>query len=269
MPLDLWTAGIARAQALAEDAAAAAALLTFTASLLRAQRDIYTHLRSTTANADVASLSGHLETDLPRLRPLLLPLLTLVAARGPEALARGATELQSVHPTALDEMLIDYWHTPSDDQFFAKAFLQPYARTLADAKIRPVDRDRIQPDQRCPFCGGRPQVAVLQATETQADGGRRHLLCASCLTVWPFRRILCPQCGEEDEHKLGYFHAAASPYPHVRVEVCATCQHYLKAVDLATVGLAVPLVDEIAASALDVWARERGFTKIERNLVGL
>jgi formate dehydrogenase maturation protein FdhE len=55
----------------------------------------------------------------------------------------------------------------------------------------------------------------------------------------------------------------------VRVEACDACRHYLKAVDLAQTGLAVPLVDELGASALDIWARERGYTKIERNLVGL
>jgi FdhE protein len=268
MARDLWTAAAARADALADADAAASTLLTFAAALLRAQRDIYAHIKPSTPE-HVPPLTGALATDLPRLRPLLMPLLTVVAAKGPEPLAAGAAELQAVHPSALDEMLMAYWLAPSDDQFFAKASLQPYARALAEAKTRPVDRDQIQPDQRCPFCGGLPQLAVLQATETQADGGRRHLLCANCLTVWPFRRILCPNCGEEDEHKLGYFHARNSTYRHVRVEVCATCQHYLKAIDLATVGLAVPIVDEIAASALDVWAREQGLTKIERNLVGL
>jgi hypothetical protein len=33
--------------------------------------------------------------------------------------------------------------------------------------------------------------------------------------------------------------------------------------------LAIPLVDEIAAAALDLWAVEHGYTKIELNLVGL
>jgi len=293
MARDLWTAAVARAEALASADAAASTLLTFAAALLRAQREIYTDLHAGhlhpgqlhPGSLHPGPLSGRIETDLPRLRPLLLPLLTMVAAQGPEPLARGALELRSVHPSALDEMLIDYWRAPADDQFFAKAILQPYARALAEAQIRPTGRDQDQdqvqldqPDQHgqphqhnqhCPFCGGPPQLAVLRATETQADGGRRHLLCAICLTVWPFRRILCPHCGEEDERKLGYFHAADSPYRHVRVEVCATCQHYLKSVDLATAGLAVPLVDEIAASALDIWAREQGLTKIERNLVGL
>ena len=50
---------------------------------------------------------------------------------------------------------------------------------------------------------------------------------------------------------------------------CATCKHYIKGVDLTRLGLAVPLVDEIAAAPLDVWAHEHGYTKIELNLVGL
>jgi formate dehydrogenase maturation protein FdhE len=33
-------------------------------------------------------------------------------------------------------------------------------------------------------------------------------------------------------------------------------------------GLAVPLVDEVATAALDVWAMERGFNKISPNLMG-
>jgi FdhE protein len=277
---DLWDGSIARAEQLAAADAAVSEMLTFTAALLRAQRAVYAELRSMRSahahasahaygSARAAQLSGDLETDLPRLRPLVSPLLKVVETCGPEGLGRAAAELQSAHPAALDEMLIAYWRAPADDQFFAKAFLQPYARALADAKVPPGDRAQIQPDDRCPFCGGMPQLAVLRATETQADGGRRHLLCATCLTVWPFRRILCPQCGEEDERKLGYFHASGSAYAHVRVEACGTCLHYLKAVDLAMLGLAVPFVDEIAASALDVWAREQGLTKIERNLVGL
>jgi formate dehydrogenase accessory protein FdhE len=275
---DPWDVAIARAEQLAAADEAARELLSFTAALLRAQRDVYAALhwaRAARAGATAANvissgpLTGQFEADLPRMRPLLLPLCQVIAAHGPDALARGAADLQAAHPAALDDMLIEYWETPTDDQFFAKAFLQPYARALADAKIAPGDRAQIQPDNRCPFCGGTPQLVVLRGSDVQVDGGRRHLLCSTCLTVWPFRRILCPQCGEEDERKLGYFHAAGSAYAHVRVEACASCQHYLKAVDLSKAGLAVPIVDEIAASALDVWATDQGLTKIERNLVGL
>lgn len=269
-PRSFWDAAIGRAEALAASDTASAALLTFTAALLRVQRRIYTRVQTATVPHTAATgLSGDLPTDLPVLRSSLAPLLDLVATQGPEPLARGASELRQADRGTLDQLLIDYWRAPRDDQFFAKAMLQPYARTLADAHIRPRQRDRVQADQRCPFCGGMPQLAVRRPTDPSGEGGERQLQCATCLTVWPFRRIMCPNCGEEDERRLGYFHAAESPYPHVRVEVCATCNHYLKAIDVTPQGQVVPLVDEIAASALDVWAHEQGLTKIERNLVGL
>jgi formate dehydrogenase maturation protein FdhE len=78
---------------------------------------------------------------------------------------------------------------------------------------------------------------------------------------------VCAYCAEERPFKLGYFHTPA--YDHVRVEACDTCKRYIKGVDLTRFGLASPLVDEVAAAALDVWAKEHDYTKIEMNLVGL
>jgi formate dehydrogenase maturation protein FdhE len=40
-------------------------------------------------------------------------------------------------------------------------------------------------------------------------------------------------------------------------------------VDLTRIGFAIPLVDEVAAAALDVWSHEHGYIKIELNLAGL
>jgi FdhE protein len=79
--------------------------------------------------------------------------------------------------------------------------------------------------------------------------------------------VLCPSCGEEDEKKLGYFESAA--LSHVRIDACDTCGRYLKTIDMSRLGLASPLVDEVATAALDVWAREHGYQKIELNLAGL
>jgi FdhE protein len=93
------------------------------------------------------------------------------------------------------------------------------------------------------------------------------LICATCLSSWEFRRVVCANCGEERPAKLGYFHTPE--FDHVRIEACDTCKHYLKGVDLTRLGFAVPLVDEIAAAPLDVWARAHGYTKIELNLIGL
>jgi len=93
------------------------------------------------------------------------------------------------------------------------------------------------------------------------------LQCGTCFTTWPFRRVLCVHCGEDDERKLGYFHSDV--FDHLRVDACETCRHYVKSVDLTRLGLAVPIVDEVAGAALDVWAHERSYEKVELNLVGL
>jgi formate dehydrogenase maturation protein FdhE len=55
---------------------------------------------------------------------------------------------------------------------------------------------------------------------------------------------------------------------HVRLDVCDTCRTYLKGIDLAKTGLAVPVVDELATTPLDLWAREHGYVKLQINLLG-
>ena len=58
-------------------------------------------------------------------------------------------------------------------------------------------------------------------------------------------------------------------FPHVRVEACDSCQTYIKSVDLTRNGLAVPVVDELATVSLNVWAEQRGYAKLQLNLLGM
>ena len=58
------------------------------------------------------------------------------------------------------------------------------------------------------------------------------------------------------------------PIRRSRVECCATCKRYLIAADLVKDPEAVPLVEDISALALHLWATDRGYTKIEANLFG-
>jgi FdhE protein len=57
-------------------------------------------------------------------------------------------------------------------------------------------------------------------------------------------------------------------FPHIRIEACDTCRRYLLNIDLAADPAAVPVVDELAALPLDLYARERGYSKIIPNLMG-
>ena len=54
----------------------------------------------------------------------------------------------------------------------------------------------------------------------------------------------------------------------MRIEACESCRQYVLSVDLASEPAAVPMVDELAAIPLDLYAREQGFSKITTNLMG-
>jgi len=178
----------------------------------------------------------------------LEPLLTLIRRSAPDPLAQAA-HLPVTWNTVL--LSADPMHA-----FFARVLLQAFAPQVDTVPpgVQPV----------CPVCGEKPVAAVLRP---EGDGGKRFLLCSRCFTEWEFRRLLCPHCGEEDKDKLPVY--TASEFPHVRVEACDTCRVYLKSIDLTKNGLAVPEVDELASIALDLWAAERGYTKLQPNLFGL
>jgi FdhE protein len=249
--VDFWQKQIKRAGELAE---ASNELLIFYTHLLRAQREVSELLKTT-------SLSGELERDLPLFRSALKAILNVVEDSGPPPLVEQARILRTASAQGIDETLLSYWHAPSDTEFFAKSFLQPYGQIQEACVQSTID------EKSCPFCGGKPQLSFLQNKEATAESGNRDLLCAKCLSTWPFRRVVCANCGEEDPARLGYFQTPA--IDHVRIEACDTCRHYLKGVDLTRLGIAQPLVDEVAAAPLDLWATERGYKKIELNLVGL
>ena len=258
-----WDSHIHRAEELASERGEVKELLTFYGKLLGVQKQVYEYLRSREGWLP----SGSLGQDLCIVRLMLHTLLEVVETSGPAALAEQAHSLRLASEAEMDEMLLEYWSAPTDVHFFAKAFLQPYARWLAEIGAKPIDRNLESGENRCPFCMGKPQLSLLKSQETDSEAGGRNLFCSTCLTVWPFRRVVCANCGEERPTRLAYFHTPE--YDHVRVEACDTCKHYIKGIDLTKFGLAVPLVDEVAAAPLDLWARERGYEKIELNLVGL
>jgi FdhE protein len=258
-----WQTCIARADELASRRQETKDLLTFYGKLIRAQKEMFDYLRSLKGWLP----SGLLGQDLPVVQKMMPRLLAAVERNGSPALAEEARRIGESGAALFSDMLIEYWHAPSGEQFFAKAFLQPYARLLAETGARPTSRGQAGGENCCPFCGGKPQLSILQIKEPSAESGGRDMLCSLCLTSWPFIRVVCANCGENDPAHLAYFHSP--DYDHVRIDACETCKHYIKSIDLTRLGFAVPLVDEVAAASLDLWVRERGYTKIELNLIGL
>jgi FdhE protein len=256
-----WDTRLKRAEDLASRDEASGELLVFYGKLLAVQRDIYEYL----TRREGWLPSGELERDLDVIMPALPWLLGVVETAGPAPLAEEAARLSATDDDEIRSALLGYWRQPSDVQFFAKVLLQPYANWMVETGARPLDRGIEAVENRCPLCAGKPQVSYLLARES--EGSARYLQCSNCLSSWNLRRLLCTNCGEEDPARLAYFQSPQ--YDHVRIDTCDTCKYYIKSVDLTRLGLAVPLVDEVAAASLDIWAKQQGLTKIELNVVGL
>jgi FdhE protein len=244
-------ARIGRANTLARDYPAAAPLLNFYVELARFQKPLF---------AELHSKSG---TDLRALVCHFPALIRLVSHSGTELLANFAAEnLRSTD--AQLELLSAVWEggeaLDPAARFYARVLLQPFAEYLASRGD--IQANGVGPT--CPFCNGRPVAGVLRS---EGDGGKRWLLCSLCSTEWQFRRVLCPGCGEGNEDKLPIYTAAE--FPAARVDACDTCQTYLKSIDLTKDGHAIPVVDEIATVALNIWADERDYVKLETNLLGM
>lgn len=248
-----WDANINRVRELAGRPTPAKELLTFYATVLASQKQIYESLRG---RRDWLP-SGALEDDLGVLREHVPSFLESVLSVAPPALAEQAD--------TSDELLLEYWYNRSDKLFFPKAFLQPYAQWSVQSGA--LSKQSPTAENRCPYCFGKPQLSFLRVNEAGSESGNRHLLCATCLSSWEFRRVVCASCNEERPFKLEYF--KSDEYDHVRIEACESCKQYVKGIDLTRLGLAVPLVDDVATAALDLWAVEKSYAKIELNLVGL
>ncbi|HEY6390270.1 MAG TPA: formate dehydrogenase accessory protein FdhE [Bryobacteraceae bacterium] len=233
---------IARATELAEVYPAAREILTFYRELALLQKSVSEDLHAKS------------ETDVRVLVRYFPALLDLACKSG--------VNLET--PARQEEVLLACWEgdlaNDPAGRFYAHVLLQPYAEYLASRGDIPGKAA----DPRCPFCNARPVVGVLRG---EGDGAKRWLLCSLCGTEWQYRRVICPNCGEENKDKLPVY--LADQIAHVRVDACDTCQTYLKSVDLTKDGHAVPVVDELATVALNIWAEERGYSKFEPNLLGM
>jgi FdhE protein len=225
-------------------------LLKFYAELARFQQPVFSDLRS------------KCETDLRALLCYFPALVQLVSRNGTELLAQFAAENLRSEDAQL-ELLSATWEGEVFDpapRFYARVLVQPYAEYLAS-------RGDIYPNSAgptCPFCNARPVAGVLRG---EGDGGKRWLLCSLCSTEWQYRRVVCPGCGEENKDRLPIYTAAE--FPAARVDACDTCQTYLKSIDLTKDRHAVPIVDEIATVALNIWAEDHDYAKLETNLLGM
>ena len=269
---------IERAKRLAEEYPFAARPLKFYTQIAQFQKELLANIAKEWGNQPIIPPSGEFRSDLNFI--VLLPkypnFLALVQTNAPQPLSETAAKFSQEGSAAWMELLREYWaegglsdrsavsqpegQRSTLKEFLARGFLQPYAEFISEAVAEPVMEGT---PYVCPKCDSLPLLGVLKP---EGDGGRRFLRCAFCAHDWTFRRILCPACGEEREDKLPVF--VAEQFPHVRVECCDTCKHYLRTIDLTKDGNAVGEVDDLAAIPLTLWAQENGYLRIHTNLLG-
>lgn len=265
-----YRARIERADLLAQRFPFAQELLTFYQQVAEFQNDFHEQLPNLVGKRSPlpANANFRSQLDVSFLVEPFARLLSLSESHGPTPLAAYSRVLRKRGESAWANLLTEFWtsgllQSVEDEplsEFLARASLQPYAEFLAGSMLPPVSPMTVC---RCPRCNSLPLLGVLRP---EGDGGKRFLQCSFCFQEWEFRRIFCAHCGEEQEPKLPVY--VAEQFSYVRVECCETCKHFLRTIDLTKDGRAVPLIDDLAAIPLTLWAQENGYTRIQNNLLG-
>lgn len=216
----------------------------------------------------------------------------VTVAAGPQKLREGvADRFESTDPRRLVAAWIGGEEQGVIDRYVARAATGPVLEALgaevASYCMGPRDA------RHCPMCGGPPQLSYFAVASEDLAAGGRFLSCARCHAAWGYARMTCPGCGEDSSSRLPIYNEEGNAsgergsvvrglegrlgdhrkdnkavFPHVRIEACESCRHYLLNIDLLTDHAAIPMVDELAALPLDLYARDKGFSKITTNLMG-
>jgi Protein involved in formate dehydrogenase formation len=267
-----WAARRRRAEELRDRYPFAAELLTLYLALIPVQQDAWSRARENPPEPE----------ELPwwAAENVLPSVIEATAAAGPPAL-REAVLTAHAGEWALAGWLADEELDPVD-RYLARASLGPVLEALGEHAGAACARGH-EHTECCPRCGGPAQLSCLASSGEALVSGPRSLLCARCASSWSSSRSVCPACGESEEARLNVFAERwdgpvsgnrngdgdeRPVFPHLRVAGCSTCGRYLIEIDMARDGRAVPEVDELAALPLDLYAADRGLTKLTPNLMG-
>jgi FdhE protein len=125
--------------------------------------------------------------------------------------------------------------------------LRPSLLIIAQAILEHLDLS-LWHHGHCPVCGSAPRLADLSG-----EGGKRRLHCSLCETAWPYPRLRCPFCENDNREELSYLRAESEE--GLRVDLCGRCDNYLKTMDLREItGPVILPLDDVATWHLDIIA---------------
>jgi FdhE protein len=136
--------------------------------------------------------------------------------------------------------------------FMAYSSIKPSLVHCAEQLAAYLDSEHPWDKGFCPVCGSAPGFSLFE------DEGNRILFCGFCWHQWATQRIYCPFCENKDSKTLHYFFSEKEK--NYRIDVCDSCQTYLKAIDQRnTDRIIYPPLEFVASLHLDIKAQEMGF----------
>jgi len=137
-------------------------------------------------------------------------------------------------------------------ELFAEESLRPELEKVAE-KYKAIVTKAGWREGYCPICGKEPKIG-----EIREEDGKRYLFCHQCGFKWPYNRIKCPFCGNDEQSTLAYFEVEGDERYHV--DVCNKCRRYIKTVEIPRSGDELNLdVEDIATLHLDMIASDEGY----------
>ena len=255
---EAWARRRRRARRLVERHAFARDLLRLYEALLDVQEPAF--LRARDDQPDPASVAGYAARIIDEVAEA-------TSTAGPPTLAVAVRErLRDAEPAGFITRWLAGERQAPVDEYLARAAVAPVLEALGPAAGGACSGQPAEGG--CPRCGGLPQLSYLTDAGETLVSGPRMLLCSRCGESWIHQRMTCAGCGEQATNKLPIF-ADGDRFPHLRADACDTCRRYLITIDLRKDADAVPVVDELVALPLDLYVKERGFTKIVPNLMAI
>jgi formate dehydrogenase maturation protein FdhE len=256
---EAWARRRRRARQLAERYSFAADFLRLYETLLDVQEPAFVRARDD--KPEPTSLAAYAAARL------MGEIAEATIAAGPPALAAAVRDrLRGGDSAGLIARWLAGERQAAVDEYLARAATAPVLEALGPAADGACSGGRAE--RGCPRCGGLPQLSYLTDAGETLVSGPRMLLCCRCGESWVLQRMTCAGCGEQATNKLPIF-ADAERFPHLRADACEACRRYLITIDLRKEPAAVPVVDELVALPLDLYVKERGFTKIVPNLMAI
>ncbi|MEA1923648.1 MAG: formate dehydrogenase accessory protein FdhE [Pseudomonadota bacterium] len=138
--------------------------------------------------------------------------------------------------------------------FFLYESLKPFFSRLAQEQHEVIKNSHWDKGI-CPVCSRPADLSLLRD-----DEGKRSLFCLQCDFEWPYKRLQCPFCENEDQDKLAYFTIDNKDQEKYRVSVCHQCQRFIKTIDLRKIGSKINLeIENLITLHLDLQADKEGF----------